>query len=520
MSQNGFRLGEDYLDTATFVKLSRQTNPSLEVTDRARERVNSHRSHVNSVLRSSERVYGINTGFGFLADIAIDKCKLQELQVNLIRSHACGVGEPLADHLVRGILILRAHTFLLGHSAVRWETIQALLELLKHDVLPAIPCQGSVGASGDLAPLAHLALSLMGEGQVRFRGIQQSTREVFQLLGLTPIVPEAKEGLSLINGTHFMSTIAAFAVEEAKELAVAADAAACLSLDAVRGSLRAFDERIHQVRGQPGQKVVADNIRAWFSGTDSIMESHRDCGKIQDPYSFRCVPQVHGATCDALDYIQNVVSRELNAVTDNPLVFDNGDILSGGNFHGQPIAIAMDFLGIAVSELGSISERRIEKITNPHLSGLPAFATRDSGLNSGFMIPHVVAAALASENKVLCHPASVDSIPTSADKEDHVSMGPIAARKAREIIRNVRRILAIEFLAACQGLDLLLPLEPAPALKRLYGDIRAQAPSLERDRSLAQEIENISNWIESGGVRRCGPDQPSCRSRSETQKEI
>ena len=503
MSDQVFRLGDDQLDSTTLVRLAKSANPQLAVSQRVRDRVDTHRAHVECVLRSSQQVYGINTGFGFLSNVSIDKDKLQELQVNLIRSHACGVGEPIADQLVRGLLILRAHTFLLGHSAVRWETIESVLNLLKHDVLPIIPCQGSVGASGDLAPLAHLALVLMGEGQVRHNGVKQPTLKVFKLLGLKPLTPEAKEGLALINGTHFMSTIAAFALEEAIILSNAADAVAALSLDAVRGSLIAFDSQIHDIRGQHGQKIVATNIRSLFDGTDTILESHRACGKVQDPYSFRCVAQVHGATRDTIAHVQKIVNIELNAVTDNPLVLNDGRVISGGNFHGQPIALVMDFLAIAVAELGSISERRIEKITNPNLSGLPAFVTQNSGLNSGFMIPHVVAASLVSENKVLCHPASVDSIPTSADKEDHVSMGPIAARKAREVNRNVRRVLAIEFLAACQGIDLLAPLTPSPALKDLYDAVRAQAPSMERDRSLAEDIEIITNWIDCGGVTDC-----------------
>jgi histidine ammonia-lyase len=298
-----------------------------------------------------------------------------------------------------------------------------------------------------------------------------------------------------------MTTVASFALEEARRLLVAADAACALSLDAIRGTVQAFDPRIQDVRGQAGQKVVARNIRRLFEGKDTIAESHKDCGKVQDPYSFRCAPQVHGATRDTLAFVAQTVETELNAVTDNPLVFDDGAVVSGGNFHGQPIALAMDFLAIAVAELGSISERRIEKITNPALSGLPAFATRNSGLNSGFMIPHVVAAALVSENKVLCHPASVDSIPTSADKEDHVSMGPIAARKAREVVRNVRRVLAIEYLAACQGVDLLAPLRPAPALDAIYEAIRRMAAPVNQDRSMAGEIEAVADWIDRSGVQ-------------------
>jgi histidine ammonia-lyase len=494
-----FQLGEETLTPARLVALAKQRAPSVSVSPAARQRLDGFRAHVDAILAGDERVYGINTGFGFLSNVAIERDKLQQLQVNLVRSHACGVGDPISDEVVRALLILRAHTFLIGHSGVRWRVVEAVLDFLRHDVLPVVPCQGSVGASGDLAPLAHLAMGLMGEGEVRYEGCTRPAREVLEQLKIAPLVPAAKEGLSLINGTHFMTAVASFAVEEARSVMRAADVAVGMSLDAVRGTLRAFDERIQQVRGQPGQRVVAANVRGLFHDDDAIMESHKDCGKVQDPYSFRCVPQVHGASRDALAFVAQTVERELNSVTDNPLVFDDGDIISGGNFHGQPLAIAMDFLAIAAAEIGSISERRIEKITNPHQSGLPAFATKDSGLNSGFMIPHVVAAALVSENKVLCHPASVDSIPTSADKEDHVSMGPIAARKAREIIRNVRRILAIELLAAAQGLDLLAPLAPSKALRGAFDGVRRLASRMDTDRSLHKEIEAISGWIDTGG---------------------
>lgn len=494
-----FRLGDDTLSAAVLTSLSRTPNPAIALTPGARDRINRYRGHVDAVLKSGERVYGINTGFGFLADVAIDPDKLQQLQVNLVRSHACGVGDPVSDEVVRALLVLRAHTFAIGHSGVRLETVESILNLLKHDILPIIPCQGSVGASGDLAPLSHLALGLMGEGDVRVDGRMMPASEALKAKGLKPLAPQAKEGLSLINGTHFMTTIAALALDEARHLTRGADVMCAMSLDAVRGTVAAFDQRIQDVRRQPGQSIVAANVRKLFEGGDGIMSSHEDCGKVQDPYSFRCVPQVHGAARDAISYVESVVERELNAVTDNPLVFDDGAVISGGNFHGEPVAMAMDMLAIAVAELGSISERRIEKITNPALSGLPPFATRDSGLNSGFMIPHVVAAALVSESKILCHPASVDSIPTSADKEDHVSMGPIAARKAREVIRNVRRILAIEALAASQGLDLLAPLAPSRALKAVFDEVRRLAPKMDVDRSLHREIEAVAGWISGNG---------------------
>lgn len=497
-----FKLGEDRLTPERLAALAKTPNPAVTVTAKAKERLAGYRKSVEKILSGKDKVYGINTGFGLLADVQIEPAKLAQLQVNLVRSHACGVGDPVADDVVRALLVLRAHTFLLGHSGVRPETLELILTFLKHDVLPVVPCQGSVGASGDLAPLAHLALGLMGEGDVRHKGETAPAHTVLKALQIKPLAPEAKEGLSLINGTQFMTALAAFAVADAKTLCRTADVAAAMSLDAIRGTTRAFDPKIHEVRPQPGQKAVAANVRSLFSDDDAVMKSHENCGKVQDPYSFRCVPQVHGASRDAVAYAAQVVETELNSVTDNPLVFSDGDIISGGNFHGQPVALAMDFLAIAVAELGSIAERRIEKITNPTQSGLPPFATRDSGLNSGFMIPHVVAAALVSENKVLCHPASIDSIPTSADKEDHVSMGPIAARKARDVIRSVGRILSIELLAAAQGLDLLAPLKPSRPLDAVLGEIRQLAPRMDVDRSLHKEIEALAVWIQGDGVAR------------------
>jgi histidine ammonia-lyase len=501
MAVTTFKLGEDQLTAEKLVELARAPRPAVTVSSSARARAESYRRHVDEILKSERRVYGINTGFGFMSDVAIDRDKLAQLQENLVRSHACGVGQPVDDDVVRALLVLRAHTFLLGHSGVRLLLVDHVLEFLKHDILPVIPCQGSVGASGDLAPLAHLALGLMGEGDVRVDGATQPAAEALRAKGLKPLKLAAKEGLALINGTHFMTTIAALAVAEASVLADTADVAAAMSLDAIRGTTRAYDPRVQSVRAQPGQADVAARMRSLFLGKDEIMDSHKDCGRVQDPYSFRCVPQVHGATRDTLAHVRAVVDRELNSVTDNPLVFDDGDIISGGNFHGQPVALVMDFLAIAVAELGSISERRIEKLTNPALSGLPAFVIKDGGLNSGFMIPHVVAAALVSENKILCHPASVDSIPTSADKEDHVSMGPIAARKARQVIGNVRQVLAIELITAAQGIELHAPLKPAPVLAKVQGQIRQHAEFMGKDRSLAKDIARVATWIGGGGAR-------------------
>jgi len=491
------------MTTTRLVALASQPNPAVEVLPETWARAEKFAGFVAKAAAGSAKVYGVNTGFGFLSDVAIDRDKLQQLQVNLIRSHACGVGPLAAPEIVRGLLILRAHTFLLGHSGVSKSVIDTVLSFLRFDILPEVPEQGSVGASGDLAPLAHLAMGLLGEGRALRKDPSGKPYMVAALCrehGVQPVVPRAKEGLALINGTQFMTVIAAKAVERASALVTAADAIAALSLDAIRGTGDAMDPRVQAVRPHPGQKLSAENLRTMLSGSDAIMSSHQNCGKVQDPYSFRCVPQVHGATRDALAFVRDVVDRELNSVTDNPLVFDDGSMISGGNFHGQPVALSMDFLGIALAEIGSISERRTEKLTNPAMSGLPSFLVKDSGLNSGFMIPHVVAAALVSENKVLCHPASVDSIPTSADKEDHVSMGPIAARKAVQIAGNVASILAVEVLAAAQGIDLLAPLTPSPALQALHGHIRRISPTMAVDRSLADDISQVAQWIAGGGI--------------------
>jgi histidine ammonia-lyase len=495
-----FSLGKDKLTSEILVQLGSTVNPPVVIEKETLDKVSFFRSKVTEILAGDERVYGINTGFGFLSNVAIPKDKLKQLQLNLVRSHACGVGRPVADEIVRGLLVLRAHTFLFGNSGIRPVLVEKVLEFLKADILPVIPCQGSVGASGDLAPLSHLALGLMGEGDVKYQGAVRPAKEVLQQCGIEPLVLEAKEGLSLINGTQFMTVLAAFAIERAKTISSSADIIAGLSLSAIRGTAAAFDPRISGVRPQVGQGIVAKNMLMLFSKPDPIMDSHADCDRVQDPYSFRCVPQVHGASRDAIAHVQQTVNIELNSVTDNPLVFEDGSIISGGNFHGQPIALCMDYLAIAVAEFGSISERRTEKLTNPNLSGLPAFVTRDSGLNSGFMIPHVVAAALVSENKTLAHPASVDSIPTSADKEDHVSMGPLAARKTLEIIENTRKILSIEVLAAVQGIDLLAPLKPNKTLSLVMDAVRKIAPTVDVDRSMHKEIEAVADWIIGGGL--------------------
>ncbi len=495
-----FQLGQDVLDTGTLFQQTVLGPINFTFPASSRQRVAEYRQIVERALQSGQTYYGINTGFGYLADVRIETHKLAQLQENLIRSHACGVGAYADQDVVRSLLFLRAHTFSLGHSGVSLPCLETILDFLKHDILPLVPSQGSVGASGDLAPLAHLALGLIGEGRVTFQGQVMPAQEALRKANVAPHKLGPKEGLSLINGTHYMSVLAALAVEQAKILFQSADIIAALSLDAVRGTVAAFDARIHEIRPHPGQLASAARLRFLFSEPDPIVESHQDCGRVQDPYSFRCIPQVHGASHDTLSFVERTVNIELNSVTDNPLCFLDGQMLSGGNFHGQPLALGLDFLAIAAAEIGSISERRIEKLTNPQMSGLPAFLTRESGLNSGYMIPHVVAASLVSENKVLAHPASVDSIPTSADKEDHVSMGPIAGMKVRRILDNLNHILAIELLSACQGIDLLKPLSPNPKLKRIYDAVRVISPAMDIDRSLHDEILALSSWLRRGSL--------------------
>ncbi len=499
MSNRIFNLGMDALSCADLVAFSQKKGSvSLVLSPEVAKKVMDHRRIVEEVLEKGEVVYGINTGFGFLAQVQIEERDLEKLQVNLIRSHACGVGSIMAPEMARALLLQKIHSLSFGASGISLECLNALIALFSNDILPIIPEEGSVGASGDLAPLAHLGLTLLGEGDVYYAGEVMAAEVALKKAGLTPYQPKAKEGLGIINGTQFMSTLGAYALTSAWHLAKTADMIAALSLDAMRGSISPFDARIHAIRPHPGQIAVGENFLKLFNCDDAILASHKDCTKVQDAYSFRCIPQVHGAVRGALLHIKSIFDCELNSCTDNPLVFENGDVISGGNFHGEPLAMGLDYLGIAVSELASISERRIEKMTNPAFSDLPAFLVKSSGLNSGFMIPHVTAAALASENKVLAHPASVDSIPTSADKEDHVSMGPIAARKALKIINNTAHVLAVELICAAQGIDLLSPLKPGKYLASLYDHVRKTVPSIDDDRPLYKEISLVSTWIKSG----------------------
>jgi len=455
---------------------------------KARRRVVLSRRAVERAIKGGQIVYGVNTGFGHLANVEIPNDKLAELQVNLIRSHSAGTGAPLAGHVVRAILALRANCLARGHSGLKLETLERMLAMLEAGIVPVVPEKGSVGASGDLAPLAHVALALIGEGDVFYRGKRMSARQAWTLARLTPVTLAPKEGIALINGTQVMTAIGALALLRAERLAVAADVVGAMTLEALQGSHRAFDRRIHDARPQRGQKRSAQNLRAVLADS-AIERAHADCGRVQDAYSLRCMPQVHGAARDTFRFVREVLAIEINASTDNPMVFAGADeLISGGNFHGQPVAVALDHLAVATCSLASISERRIERLLNPALSELPAFLTRDAGLNSGFMMAHVTAAALVSENKVLAHPASVDTIPTSAGKEDHVSMGVHAARKAAEIVENAIAVLGIELLAAAQALDFLAPLTAGRGVRAAHRFVRRRIPGMARDRVLAPDI--------------------------------
>ncbi|MFW9868722.1 MAG: histidine ammonia-lyase [Candidatus Thorarchaeota archaeon] len=481
------------------VKVARQ-NESVKLDDSVLSRIQSSRDVVEAAIRDGTVIYGVNTGFGELANVSINREDLASLQVNLIRSHSVGVGPAFSCEVVRGMMLLRANALAKGYSGVRTEIIEILLEMLNKDVTPLVPQQGSVGSSGDLAPLAHMALVLIGEGEAYYNGKLLSGKDALKKAGLKPVVLEAKEGVALINGTQPMSAVGVLTVYDALNLITDASIAASMSLEALRGTRVASDERIQSVRPHEGQSDVAQALREILRDSE-INQSHVDCGKVQDAYSLRCIPQVLGASLDAIRYVYSILETEINSATDNPLVFgDDGVVLSGGNFHGQPVALAMDFLGIAISEIANISERRINRLVNPHLSELPAFLTTEGGLESGMMIAQYTAAALVSENKVLAHPASIDSIPTSGDQEDHVSMGTIAARKASNILENAQNVVAIEYMCACQGIDYLAPLKPSEPLQRAHSAIRKAVSKLEDDRPLAPDIVKIRDLLSSGTI--------------------
>ncbi len=477
---------------------------NVAFAEEARAKVIKSRAAIDAIADAGDdapRVYGVNTGFGALSETRISAADVRALQQNLVRSHATGVGPVLSSAEVRGMMLLRAQVLALGHSGVRPELVDILVAMLDREVHPRIPSQGSVGASGDLAPLAHLALAMIGEGEAqKGDGPFRPSAEVLAEAGIAPLVLQAKEGLALINGTQYMASLGTLALLEAERLCVAADVAGAMSLEALKGSSRPFDERLHAARPHPGQAIVAANLRALLADSE-IAESHRDCGKVQDAYSLRCMPQVHGATRDALGWVRSVLLREVNSITDNPSVFvDRGEteIISGGNFHGQPLALALDLAAIATTELANISERRVEQLVNPALStGLTPFLAAGSGLHSGFMIAQVTSASLVSENKVLSHPASVDSIPSSAGKEDHVSMGSVSAKKLREVVKNVGACLAIEIMTAAAGVDQRRPLRASRGVEAALATVREKVAPMTGDRPLYQDIASVQSMLAS-----------------------
>ncbi|MGA8618855.1 MAG: histidine ammonia-lyase [Candidatus Sulfotelmatobacter sp.] len=473
----------------------------------AREVVDRSRAIVVEIVASNKLAYAITTGVGKLSDVRIAGDQIRELQINLVRSHAVGVGEPLSAPETRAMMLLRANSLAKGYSGVRAIVIDTLCEMLNRGVTPFVPSQGSVGASGDLAPLAHLALALIGEGEcLNETGVRIASSEALKRAQIRPLVLEAKESISLINGTQGMLAVGTLALLAAETLVDSADVLGGLCCDALKGTDTAFDERIHKARPHSGQMKTAANLRKMLEGSE-IRESHRDCGRVQDAYSLRCIPQVHGAVRDTLAHCRGVFEIEANSAVDNPLVFitdaknGQGDVVSGGNFHGEPLAFALDFLGIALSSLAGISERRIERLVNPALSeGLPPFLAQGAGLNSGFMMAQVTAAALVSENKVLAHPASVDSITTSGNKEDYVSMGMTAANKLKRVVENTRNVLAIEAMAVAQAIDFLAPLKTSKRGQAAHAAIRSVCPTVDKDRVMYKDFARIAELIASGKV--------------------
>jgi histidine ammonia-lyase len=466
----------------------------VQLANSARPRIDRARQFVESLIARGEVVYGINTGFGKLADVSIPADKLRELQLNLVRSHSCGVGDPLPERVVRAMMLHRANVLAKGYSGCRQLVIETLLKMLNAGIHPVIPSRGSVGASGDLAPLSHLALVAIGEGEANYKGERIAGAEAMNRASITPLILEAKEGLALLNGTQAMTAVGSLALLAAERLADAADVTGAMSLEALKGTPVAFDYKIHAARPHPGQMNSARRLRELIEGSE-IRESHRDHQadpRVQDAYALRCMPQVHGAVRDALNHARRILEIEINSATDNPLVFaESEEVISGGNFHGEPLALAMDYAAIAIADLGTISERRVERLVNPDLSGLPAFLAPQAGTNSGMMIAQVAAVSLIAENNVLAHPASVTNLPTSANKEDHVSMGMTSALKFTQVVRNVEIILAIELLCAAQGLDFLKPLHPSPRLQAVYRRVREIVPFIEKDTVLSGFIESL-----------------------------
>jgi histidine ammonia-lyase len=490
-------LGVDGMSLEDLAAIARR-GAAVRLADESGARILRARGLVEQWLQEARIVYGVTTGFGALSDVIVPPEEAGQLQINVLMSHAAGVGSPLDEDAVRAVMALRVKDLARGHSGIRIETVRMLLEMLNRGIVPVIPEKGSVGASGDLAPLAHLALVMIGLGEAFVNGVRMEGAGALEACGLEPLELQAAEGLALVNGTQVTTAIGGLAVHDALSLSRMADIAAAMSLEVLLGSRTEFDPRIHELRPHPGQAAAADNMRRIIQNSE-IMSSHKDCGRIQDAYTLRCSPQVHGASKDSIGYVRRVLETEMNASTNNPLILaDSGEFLLGGNFHGQPLGLALDFLCMAVAELANISERRIERLVNPQLSGLPAFLVQDGGLNSGFMIAQYTAAALVSENKVLSHPACVDSIPTSANKEDHVPMSPISARKARDIVRNAEHVVAIELLCGAQALDLFTNLKPGEGTLAAYGGIRQVIPHLDKDRVLSRDIDSMVRLMKSG----------------------
>ncbi|MBW1722419.1 MAG: histidine ammonia-lyase [Deltaproteobacteria bacterium] len=490
-------LGFDGMTIEDLVAIARNGS-KVRLSKDSEERIIRSRGLIDQWVKEGRVIYGITTGFGAMSSVTISGEDTRQLQINVLMSHAAGVGNPLDEETVRAIMALRIKDLARGIGGSRIETVKTLIEVLNRGIYPVIPEKGSVGSSGDLAPLAHLGLVLIGKGEAFLNGERVSGEEALRRCGLQPLSLEAGEGLALVNGTQVMTAIGGLSVYDAQKLAKTTDIAAALSLEVLMGSRTEFNSRIHRVRPHEGQSAAADNMER-ITRNSEIISSHKDCSRVQDAYTLRCSPQVHGASKDAINHARKVVEIEMNSSTNNPLIFEEEkDFLLGGNFHGQPVALAMDFMAMAVAELANISERRIERLVNPQLSGLPAFLVSDGGLNSGYMISQYTAASLVSENKVLAHPACVDSIPTSANKEDHVSMGTIAARKCREIVKNTEYVIAIELLCGAQAMDLFTNMKPGEGTLAAYKTIRETVPRLEKDRILYKDIETMVALVRSG----------------------
>ena len=495
-----YTIGNKRLNISDVVDVARREF-KVEISDVAWAKVQKARDLVEKYVEEERVSYGITTGFGKFSDVVVSQKDTATLQKNLIISHSCGVGNPLSEEVVRGIMFLRIANLSIGHSGIRRVTLEKLIELLNKKVHPVVPEKGSLGASGDLAPLSHIVLTILGLGEAFYEGVRMSSSEALAKAGIDPL-PElsSKEGLALINGTQVMTSIGALAIYDAEMLAKTADIACALTSEALNGITCAYDKRVHEVRGHSGQITTAKNLLRVLE--DSQMTTKQGEKRVQDPYVLRCAPQIHGASKDAINFIKEKVEIEINAVTDNPLIFpDEDDVISGGNFHGQPMALPMDFLAIALSEVANVSERRLERLVNPSLSnGLPAFLTENGGINSGYMIVQYSAASLVSENKVLAHPASVDSIPSSANQEDHVSMGTIAARKAAEILGNARKVVAMEIMGACQGIDLREDRVLGKGSKQAYEVVREKVSMLKEDRIMYYDIDKVEELIKNGEI--------------------